>query len=80
MSGITLLMTLEISHQQSSIQSTLRGVNSVFSPDQSVVNFCSAATRLQRRRRKSRLRRYTLPRPVCESSFFTINGSTRNVS
>jgi len=39
--------------------------NSAFSPDQSVLNFCSAATR----RRKSRLRRSTLHRPVYESSF-----------
>ena len=35
------------------------------------LKFSSAATRLQRRRPKSRPRRSTLPRPVCESSCWT---------
>ena len=35
----------------------IQDVNSVFSPDQSVLNFCSTATRFQYRWRKSRLRR-----------------------
>jgi len=47
----------------------IQDVNSSFSPDQSVLNFCSTATRSQRRRRKSRLPRYP-PRPVYESSFW----------
>jgi len=46
-------------------------MHSAFSPDQSVLNLCSTATRFQRRRPKSRLRRSTLPRPVYESSFWT---------
>jgi len=49
----------------------IQDVNSTLSPDQSVLNFCSAATRLQHLRPKSRLRRSTLPRPVYESSFWT---------
>ena len=48
----------------------IQDVHSAFSPDQFVLNVCSAATRLQRRRHKSRLRRSTLPRPVYKSSFW----------
>jgi len=46
-------------------------VNSVFSPDQSVSNFRSSARLLHGCRRKSRLRRSTLRRPVHQSSFWT---------
>ena len=51
----------------------IHNLNSAFSPDQSIklLEFCSTATRMQRRRRKPRLRRSTLPRPVYESSFWT---------
>ena len=53
-------MNLAIGQQQSCIQLTLHtitmilDVNSAFSPGQFVLNFCSTATRLQCRRRKSR--------------------------
>ena len=46
-------------------------VTALFSPDQPVLNFYSTATRSQRQRPKSRLRRCTLSRPVYESSFRT---------
>jgi len=77
-----MLMTLEIGQQQCCIicvQFTCRATKmtqrliSAFSQDQSAIKclkFCSTATRLHYRRRKSRLRRSTLPRPVCESSFW----------
>jgi len=54
----------------------IHNLNSAFSPDQSfkLLEFCSTATRMQRRRRKPRLRRSTLPRPVYESSFWTAKG------
>ena len=76
-----MLMTLEIGQQQCCIicvQFTCRATKmiqrliSAFSQDQSAIKclkFCSTATRLHYRRRKSRLRRSTLPRPVCGSSF-----------
>ena len=41
----------------------IQDVHSAVSREQSVLNFCSTATRLQRDRRKSRLRRCTLSRP-----------------
>jgi len=65
-------INLETKQQQSYTlrnNAMIRDVNSTLSPDQSVLNFCSTATRLQRRRSKSRLLRSTLPRPVYESSF-----------
>jgi len=81
---LNLSMNLEIRQQQCCIicikfklranKMIIQEWISAFSPDQSVLKlpkFCSTATRLQRRRRKSRLLRSTVPRPVCESSFWT---------
>jgi len=74
--GITLIITsinLEIRQQQSrtgDIKSVTQDLNSAFSPHQSVLNFWSTATPLLRRISKSHLRRSTLSRTVCESSFW----------
>jgi len=47
----------------------IQNVTLAFLPDRYVLKFCSTYFR-----RKSRLRRSTLPRPVCESSFWTSQG------
>ena len=49
----------------------IKDANSAFSPDQSVLNFCSTATRGRRAADASPAYAATLPRPVYESSFST---------